>query len=162
VARAVSRHGPVEVYEIRQTFRVPLEFAYRWCTDYTSQDGQLCKDGHSRQILKRTARRVVYEDLYPSPGGWMWSRQTVTLHPPNRWTAVAQGNYRRWKLVYTLRTRGEGRTELILHGERRPQFLSHKNPSHRELDGELQRMWRNYGVAMEKEFRASRRRPRSR
>ncbi|MGA8302546.1 MAG: hypothetical protein WA691_04730 [Thermoplasmata archaeon] len=150
--------GPTEVYEIRRTFNVPADFAYRWCTDFTPEDGKLSQGENSRQILRRSSRRVVYEDLYPSPNGWMWSRQTVTLHPPNRWTAVAEGNYRHWDLVYTLRSLGEERTEFTLHGVRRPQFMSQQNPSQRTLNAELHAMWRNYGIAMEKEYRASRRR----
>jgi hypothetical protein len=153
--------GSIEVYEIQCTFNVPLEFAYRWCTDYTSEDGTLSEEGNSRQILRRTARKVIYEDLYPTPNGWMWSRQTVTLHPPNRWTAVADGNYRSWKLTYTLRSLGKDRTELTFRGLRRPQHMSRKNPSHRTMEGELHRMWRNYGIAMEKDYRDSRRRSRS-
>lgn len=151
----MSPQGPVEVYEIRRTFNVPLDFAYRWCTDFTNEDGQLSKEGNFRQLLKRTSRTVVYEDLYPTPNGWMWSRQTVTLRPPNRWTAVAEGNYRRWDLVYTLRSLEDGRTEFTFHGKRRPQHMSRRNPSHRQLEGELHRMWKNFGSAMEKDYRAS-------
>jgi hypothetical protein len=158
----MSPQAAVDVYEIRRTFNVPLDFAYRWCTDFTAHDGRLSKEGNSRQILRRSSRLVVYEDLYPSPDGWMWSRQTVTLRPPNQWTAVADGNYRRWELVYTLRSLDENRTEFTLRGERRPQFMSQKNPSHRQMEGELHHMWKNFGTAMEKDFRASQRRRRQR
>ena len=155
----MSPVGSVEVYEIRRTFSVPLAFAYRWCTDFTSEDGMLSKEGNSRQILSRTSRKVVYEDLYPSPNGWMWSRQTVTLHPPNRWTAVADGNYRRWDLVYTLRSLAKVRTEFTFHGVRQPQHMSRKNPSHRTMEGELHTMWKNFGIAMEREYRSSQKPP---
>jgi hypothetical protein len=154
----MSSVGPVETYEIRRTFNVPLDFAFQWCTDYTPEDGEIAKGDNSRQILRRSARKVVYEDLYPSPNGWLWSRQTVTLHPPDRWTAIAEGNHRRWDLVYTLRSLGERRTEFTFHGVRRPQFMSKKNPSHREMNAELHTMWKNYGLAMEKDYRASQRR----
>lgn len=151
----MSPAGPVEVYEIRRTFRVPLSFAFRWCTDYSPDDGKISKEGNSRQILRRSARTVVYEDLTPGRKGWVWSRQTVTLHPPDRWTAVAEGNYRHWDLVYTLRSLGEDRTEFTMRGKRRPQQMSGKNPSHRTLERELHRMWRNFGTAMEREYRSS-------
>lgn len=146
----------VEVYEIREVFQAPLAFAYRWCTDYTEEDGSLSKEGNARQILRKSGRQVVYEDLTPSPEGWKWSRYAVTLHPPDRWTAVARGNYRAWKLVYTLRSLSEGRTELHLRGERRPVHLGKRNPSHRELEGELHRMWGNFGRAMARDYQASR------
>ncbi len=148
------------VYEIREVFRVPLDFAYRWCTDFRPDDGERSKEGNARQILRKGRRTVVYEDLYPSDHGWMWSRQTVTLRPPDRWTAVADGNYRRWKLVYTLRPLSEGRTEFSLRGERRPVHLGTRNPSRRSMHAEFHRMWGNFGRAMEADFRASLRRGR--
>lgn len=150
--------GRAEVYEIRRTFSIPTEFAFRWCTDYTPEDGKLSKGGHSRQALRRSSRAVVYEDPYPSPHAWMWSRQIVTLHPPNRGTAVAEGNYRHWEVAYSVRSLGKERTEFTMLGLRRPQIFGEKNPSRRVLNAELHRMWKNYGIAMEREYRAAHRR----
>jgi hypothetical protein len=140
------------VYQIRQTFRVPLPFAYRWCTDYTPDDGELAGDAHRRRILSRSGRRVVYETLYDYPEGWFWSRQTVTLHPPNRWTATADGNYRTWDLVYTLKPLGKELTEFTLRGVRTPVGLGKKNPSQRAMKAELHEMWRNFGKAMRADY----------
>lgn len=149
------------IYTIRRTFDVPLDFAYRWCTDYRAFDGRLSKEGNRRLILRKTRRQVVYEDLTQGPDGWFWSRQTVTLHPPDRWTATAEGNYRTWELDYRLRARADGRTEFTMRGLRRPFLLGAKNPSQRTLTAELQRMWRNFGEAMESDYRRSARRRRA-
>lgn len=146
---------PVQRYEIRRVFRVPLPFAFRWCTDYTEKDGQLSKEGQGRMILRKTARRIVYEDLSTTPQGWQWSRQTVVLHPPNRWTAEAIGNVRTWKLDYSLHPLPGGTTEFRLVGLRRPAVLGTKNPSQRAMAVELNEMWKNYGDAMERDYRAS-------
>ena len=86
--------APVSVYKIKRTFRAPIAFAYHWCTDYTEADRELQGESGYRQIIRKSPRRVVYEDLTPTPRGWMWSRETVTLLPPDRWHAVAVGNYR--------------------------------------------------------------------
>ena len=131
---------------------MPIDFAFRWCTDYTPEDGQLAGDGHARRILSRSGRRVVYETLYDYPEGWAWSRQTVTLHPPNRWTATAVGNYRNWDLVYMLRPRGRAITEFTFHGVRTPVGLARKNPSQRALNAELHEMWQHFGRAMRTDY----------
>ena len=157
----MSGPGRGEVYEIHRSFRVPLDFAFRWCTDYTSADGRISKEGNDRQILRRGRGVVVYEDLYPSPHGWMWSRQTVRLYPPDRWTATASGNYRTWRLVYTLRPAADGSTQFTMRGLRRPTLLGLRNPSQRAMKAELQRMWSQYGRAMEADYRKLRRRTRT-
>jgi hypothetical protein len=146
------------VYQIRTIFRAPLAFSYDWCTDYTTYDRKLQGETGSRQILRKSRRTVVYEDLTPSPHGWMWSRQTVTLHPPDRWTAIASGNYRTWDLVYSLKELPGGRTEFTMRGVRRATPLGGRNPAKPTLERELRVMWRNLGRALERDYRAQRRR----
>jgi hypothetical protein len=149
--------SPVSVYEIRMTFDAPLPFAYAWCTDYTAEDRKLEGDPGSRQIIRKGSRTVVYEDLNPTPHGWMWSRQTVTLRPPNRWHAVAEGNYRTWELDYSLQELPGGRTEFRMRGKRRATPLGIRNPSKRALESELREMWHHLRRALEKDYRASQR-----
>ena len=143
-------------YEIRQKFRAPLEYVFAWCTDYTTEDPRLEGERYQRQILARSRRRVVYEDLTDSPGGWMWSRQTVTLMPPDRWTAEANGNYRSWKLDYRLRALPGHRTELRLVGLRRATPLGAPNPARATLERELRLSWRRFARAAERAYRQGR------
>lgn len=152
----MSRKDGSTVCQIEQTFRVPLEFAYRWCTDYTTEDGKLSGDGNLRKILRKSSRTIVYEDLYDNPEGWFWSRQTVKLHPPNRWTARAEGNYRTWDLVYTLRRLDDSTTKFRFWGRRRPSGLGRRNPSQKDLRQELHKMWSNFARAMEADYRRHR------
>jgi hypothetical protein len=151
----------VAVYQIKRTFRAPLEFAYQWCIDYTPGDRKLQGEKGSRQILRKTSRGAVYEDLTPTPDGWQWSRQTVTFRPPNAWHAVAIGNYRTWNLEYSLRVVSNARTEFILRGKRRSTPLGVKNPSKAVLEKELHTMWRKLGASLERDYR-NRRSQRSR
>jgi len=146
---------PASRYEIRSKFRAPLPFVFEWCTDYSSDDPRLEKENYTRKILGRKGRRVTYEDLYDTPNGWMWSHQTVTLHPPNRWHAEALGNYREWSLEYTLKELPDGRTELTLRGQRRPTPLGGRNPPKARLERELRASWRNFGRALERDYRAA-------
>ncbi|MHB1435121.1 MAG: hypothetical protein ACYCPN_01670 [Thermoplasmata archaeon] len=158
----------VATYRIRRVFRVPADFAYAWCTDYTELDRKLEGEDGSRRILRTTARRVVYEDLTPTPDGWAWSRYTVTVKPPNAWSATAVGNYRSWRLDYRLRPLPGGTTEFTLRGRRRATMLGRKNPARATLERELSTLWRRLGSAMEREYRTTRQgrsataRPRSR
>jgi hypothetical protein len=143
------------IYQIKRTFRAPLDFAYKWCTDYTEADRKLQGERGFRQVLRKTSHGAVYEDLTPTPTGWMWSRQSVTFHPPNEWRAVANGNYRTWNLVYSLRELPNGRTEFTMRGKRRATPLGVKNPPKAVLEKELQTMWRNLGNALERDYRKS-------
>ncbi len=148
--------SPISVYQIKRTFRAPLDFSYKWCTDYTPTDRRLQGEKGSRQIIRRTSRTAVYEDLTPTPNGWGWSRYTVTFQPPNRWRAIAVGNYRTWDLDYSLRPLTGGRTEFTLRGKRRATPLGGKNPPKAVLEKELTAMWRNLGRALERDYRSSR------
>lgn len=147
----------VAVYEIKRTFHAPLPYAYEWCTDYTEKDRQLQGDPGERQLIRRTPRTAIYEDLNETPNGWMWSRQTVTLLPPDRWNAIAEGNYRTWKLEYSLKALSRNRCQFTMRGERRATALGVRNPAKKVLERELHGMWRNLGHALERDYRASQR-----
>ena len=137
---------------MHSTFRVPLAFAYSWCTDYQPDDAAREDEQYERRILSRTARRVVYEDLDRTPAGWVWRRQVVTLRPPDRWHAESVGSHRTWSLDYILRSRGATRTELTLIGRRRSTELGGRNPSRPQLERELSTMWRRFGRAMQRDY----------
>lgn len=150
---------PTGRYEIRTTFRVPLEFAFRWCTDYSAQDPTLEGSKSTRTVIRRSSRRVVYEDLEPLAKGWSWSRATVDLIPPDRWHAELHGNYRTWSLDYRLAPAGARRTEFHMVGRRRPVLLGSRNPSRASMERELTQMWRRFARTMEADYRKRRPRP---
>lgn len=145
------------VFVVRQKFRAPLGFSYRWCTDYSPKDPSLAKEGGQRRILRRTRQQVVYEDLSPSPEGWWWSRQTVKLQPPDRWSVLALGNYRTWRASYTLKPLRDGGTAFTFRGVRSPNLLTTKNPSRKEVQSNLETMWKHYARALEADYRRTRR-----
>src|SRR3989442_11769283 len=111
-----NRAGPE--YRIQVSFRVPLAFAFAWCTDYTPEDAKLEGDSYERKIVERTPRRVVLEDLYDTKAGWVWSREVVTLQPPNRWHMDGVGNQRDATGDYLLTPLPGGRTRLELRWRR--------------------------------------------
>ena len=76
---------PGPEYRIKVAFRVPMDYVFAWCTDYTPDDGRLEGEKYARRIIERSARRVVFEDLEDTKEGWLWNRDVVTLRPPNQW-----------------------------------------------------------------------------
>src|SRR5437660_4721040 len=53
---------PGPEFRIKVAFRVPMDYAFAWCTD-TPDDGRLEGEKYERRIIERSARRVVFEDL---------------------------------------------------------------------------------------------------
>ena len=151
--------GRTQEFVVRTVFRAPLSFAFRWCTDYSSKDSRLEEATFTRRVLRRDGRRVVYEDLDPTEGGWMWSRWTVTLQPPDRWHGVSIGNYRSWTAEYRLRALGDGRTAFQFRGRRRPTGVARKSPPRAQVQKNLNHIWTRFGRALEADYRATRPKP---
>ncbi len=146
-------------YRIRVSFRVPLDFAFAWCTDYTPEDARLEGESYRRKVVERTPRSVVFEDLEESDDGWVWSREVVSLHPPNRWHMDGIGNRRDVTADYVLSPRPDGRTLLDLRWRRRPNVPEAKKLTKAEREASGMRAWKRFGAAMERDYRQSRRRP---
>ena len=144
-------------YRILVTFRVPLDFAFAWCTDYTPQDASLEGEAYERKIVERTRRRVVFEDLEESAFGWIWGRDIVTLLPPNRWHMDGAGNRRDVTADYVLTRLPDGRTLLDLRWRRRPRVPEAKSLTKAQREAEARIAWKRFGAAMERDYRRSRR-----
>jgi hypothetical protein len=144
---------PPPAYEVRCEFRAPLEFVYRWCTDYTPQDARYEAEQYERRILLRSRRKVVYEDLEDTPEGWVWSRHVVRLAPPNRWHSDSVGSHRSYSLDYRLYRLPAGRTRLVLTARRRPTSIGGKNPSKSAWERSVGEAWHRFSRALERDFR---------
>ena len=141
-------------YHVRTEFRVPLAFAFRWCTDYTPDDAKLEKENYVRKIISRKSGRVVYEDLEEAPGGWSWSRTSVRLSPPDRWHMESVGSHRYVVADYRLTRRGPDRTQFDLWWRRAPTLLKARRLSKPSRERETFRAWRLFARAMERDHRA--------
>jgi hypothetical protein len=151
---------PGPEYRITTVLRVPLAFAYRWCTDFRPDDARREGETYERRILERGPRRVVYEDLEATTAGWRWSRHVVTLRPPNRWHSDSVGNYRDVRLDYSLKALGPERTRFTLTWRRRPYPLGGRPPTRQTVEKGTFRAWRNFAQAMERDYRNRRGRSR--
>lgn len=144
---------PGPKYEVRCEFRAPLEFVYRWCTDYTPEDAKYESENYQRRILRRSSREVVYEDLEETPQGWVWSRHVVRLQPPSHWHSDSVGSHRSISLDYRLSRLPGGRTQLVLTARRRPTVLGGKNPAKSQWERSVRRTWAGFARALERDFR---------
>ncbi len=148
----MPRKWPGPSYEVRATFKAPLEFVYRWCTDYTPQDARLEGEKYTRRILRRTPREVIYEDLEETKQGWFWSRHVVRLLPPNRWHSDSVGSHRAYALDYRLTELPGNRTQLILKARRRPYGVGGKNPPKSEWEHSVAKSWKTFGRFLERDY----------
>lgn len=150
-----SGQGKGDEARVQVAFRVPLDFAFDWCTDYTSEDAALEGESYERKVIERTPRRVIFEDLEETPSGWVWGRDVVTLRPPNRWSMEGIGSHRDVTAEYTLSELPDGRTQLELVWWRQPHGPGKKVPRV-QREKETTRAWKRFGRAMERDYRKSR------
>ncbi|MGD0588809.1 MAG: hypothetical protein ABSA63_08480 [Thermoplasmata archaeon] len=149
---------PGPEYRVTTVLRVPLAFAYRWCTDFRPDDAQREGETYERRVLEQSSWRVVYEDLESTPTGWRWARHSVVRKPPNRWHSDSTGNYRDARLDYALTSLGPERTRFTLVWRRRPSVLAGRRPSKKSIELSTLRAWRTFAKAMESDYRQGRRR----
>ena len=142
-------------YQIDGSFRVPLDFAFAWCTDYTPDDAKLEGESYQRKIIERSRRRVVFEDLEETKDGWVWGQDVVTLLPPDRWHMDGVGNRRDVTADYKLTKLPDGRTRLHLQWRRRPNVPAAKELTKAQREADALRAWKRFAVAMERDYRRS-------
>ncbi len=140
---------------VKVAFRVPIDFAFTWCTDYTPEDAALEGESYARKVVERTPRRVVFEDLEETDSGWVWSRDVVSLRPPNRWHMDGVGNRRDVTADYVLTSLPDGRTQLELRWWRQPKPPGKKIPR-AQREKETTEAWEKFSKAMEEDYRRTR------
>lgn len=149
----MARGWPGPRYQVRAEFHAPVEFVYRWCTDYTPQDARYEGESYRRRILRRTPREVVYEDLEETEAGWVWARHVVALRPPFRWHSESVGSHREISLDYRLSRGPKGTTRLLLKARRRPTAIGGKNPPKARWERAVRETWARFGKRLERDFR---------
>lgn len=150
--RGSSGGGKGDEARVKVVFRVPIDFAFKWCTDYTPEDAALEEESYTRKIIERSSRRVIFEDLEDTPSGWVWGRDVVTLRPPNRWSMKGVGNRRDVTAEYVLTSLPDGRTQLELRWWRFPKPPGRKIPR-AQRENETAQAWKRFAAAMERDYR---------
>ncbi len=149
----MRKEGRIRRYQVRSTFRAPLPYVFRWCTDYTAKDGQYSGEGYLRRILSRSDRRVVFEDLFDTKQGWIWVHRDVRLRPPDRWHADSVGSDRILSVDYHLASLAGGRTRLTIDARRRPYGIGKANPPKAVWQRNVAGNWERLRLLLEQEYR---------
>jgi len=151
-----TQKWPGPEYHVQTVFRAPLAYVFSWCTDYDPDDARRERDHYARRIIRRAGRRVVFEDLADSGGGWSWSRFTVSLLPPDHWHCESVGSHRDLTLDYHLTPLPGDRTRLDLRWKRRRTALGEGRLSKRTVERATTAGWRHFAHELEKDYRRSR------
>jgi hypothetical protein len=156
------RSEPHTRNEIRQRFRAPLPYVYRWLTDFSPEDPAREKAAYQRKIVERNRRSIIFEDLITRKTGWEVIRNIVTLHPPNRWHAEVGGNGPTWILNYRLSPAETGGTEILIRWiiRRRPHVRGEVIPTKLEAQRMMQGFWKGLADSLDRDYRKEGRNPR--
>jgi hypothetical protein len=147
-------------FRVTLVLPVPLSFAYKWCTDYTPDDGKYAGEDRSiglvRRIVRRNRRRVIFENLYNVGKGWGWERHTVTLAPPDRWHSDGIGAFFESHLDYRLRELPGNRTRFEMTWSSRPMpWYRGPRGSRRAVEAFVTMLWERRARAMRREYSAA-------
>ena len=143
-------------YHASVSFRAPLDFVFAWCTDYTPEDAGLENEKYERKVIERTPRRVIFEDLEATDSGWVWSRDVVSLRPPNRWSTDGVGNRRDYHADYVLSRLPDGRTRLDLRWKRSPKVADETKLTKAEREASSTQAWKLFAAALERDYKRTR------
>jgi len=142
-------------YTLTKTIKAPIQFAFDWCTDFREDDYKLTDSSSRRTMYNRSGTKVVYVDEETVDGEVRKSKSEVTLYPPDRWVLSAQGDVEDEEGEYRLEANDEVTTVL-----RMTFRVGHKLkpiPSKAKWEKDGNEFWDKLVVALEKEYRASKR-----
>lgn len=147
-----------DAYQVTVTFGAPLAFVFQWLTDFRPKDAALSGGGFQRRVIERSSHRVIFEDLSSTKAGWVWLRNVVTLRPPDQWHLEAIGNGLDARADYKLTPLTAYRTRLRMTYRMRSGVLGFPVPPKATLESMLRGVWITYRVALERDYKALRRR----
>jgi hypothetical protein len=98
-------------YKLSETFNAPLDYVFKWCTDFREDDNKLIGSKTERKILEKTPERVIWRVRYKEGKGYAEGVRAVWLHPPNLWTLDTCGDGREVG-EYKLKALGKNKTRL--------------------------------------------------
>ncbi len=98
------------IISVKKTIHAPLPFAYQWLTDYRDDDPKITGSSAVREVIEKTASRVVYTTEMLEKGKPMKTRSIVTLRPPDGWDVDAKSDLRDYTGTYRLVTSGDATT----------------------------------------------------
>jgi hypothetical protein len=134
---------PLKSYSVRygfsQPFRVPAEDAYRWCTDYKTDDLERMGMKGSRKIRRINQDTLIITDSVIGKGKTITKEKLVRLNPEKTsWTnTYLAGPNRLSQFLYSVVAEGKDSSRLHFTGL---QVFYGNEPSSEEISGIAKRL----------------------
>jgi hypothetical protein len=75
----------VGTYKVSKTFNAPIDFVFKWCTDFREDDGKMVGSKNKKRFLERSKKRIVWVSTYKEDGVPGEGLRVVWLRPPDAW-----------------------------------------------------------------------------
>jgi hypothetical protein len=140
----------VRDYEVSVTFDAPIDYVYKWCTDYREYDGELRHDAFKRNVVDRSNNRVVFID-HTNPGGPDDKEKVriITLKR-NAWSMSGFDEGANITGMYKLQSLGKNKTKLKLNYTL--TFKTRRPVSKKEMAAMDTRDWNYFKAALESDY----------
>ena len=140
----------VGTYKLSQRFNAPLDFVFRWCTDFREDDNKMIGSKTKRTFLEKGKTRIVWVVNYKEDGKEKEGIRAVWLKPPNAWHLDTCGDGRELG-EYTLKSLGKNKTRLDMVF--RVTYDSKAEvESKEELEKDGNDHWAKYAEYLEKDY----------
>ncbi len=141
-------------YKLSKKFNAPLDYVFKWCTDFCDDDPKLIGSKTVRKILEKDDERVVWRVRYKEGKGFAEGVRYVALKPPNAWYLDTCGDGREVG-EYKLTSLGKNKTKLEMKFT--VTYDSKKEVEDKdEWEKDSDQHWSIYKKALEADFNAGR------
>ncbi len=141
-------------YKLSETFNAPLDYVFKWCTDFREDDNKLIGSKTERKILEKGPERVIWRVRYKDGKDYAEGVRAVRLHPPSLWILDTCGDGRE-RGEYKLKALGKSKTRLdmkfVVTYDSKDE-VEDKN----EWEADGVKHWKIYKNALEADFKAGR------
>lgn len=142
----------VETYKVSVTFNAPIDFVFKWCTDFREDDGKMTGSKTKRHFLERTKKRIIWVVSYNEGGEPKEGVRVVRLMPPDAWHFDTCGDSREagdYKLVSL--SKNKTRLDLVFN----VTYDNRKDVESRDTwQKETKDLWAVYSKYLEKDYKA--------
>ena len=105
-------------YEFTQRFRVPARQAYKWCTDYQTDDLSLMGESGHRGIQRLTEDTLILTESVRTSAGTIRKKKLIKLNPKElRWYNIQlEGSFKHSTFLYHIQPEGTKASRLTFTG----------------------------------------------
>ncbi len=142
----------VRTYHVTALFEAPLNYVYKWCTDYREEDYLLTGSAARRHFVEKTKKNVAWITHTSRNGKESENIRVVTLSPPNKWSVSGFGEDLNEEGSYVLKPLGAKRTQLkmVFKINYKAAAPEAKSTWEKRIGGN----WEKYKAELEKDHRS--------